>query len=311
MAKKTVSKSISNLKKRLDKIENKLLKISIEISNTKQISNFYWSRLQSKTKKLYEQARIIFAEWDQLNIPYFYKENIRKQIKRIKTMKFKPSKEVSYLDFIKKDKNKKSVEILLMDGISSYAIGLDSGEKKFITLMRATQQLNLTEKEINKALAEGFQEQGSIYGARKKVQEKLLKDAIDGKYITVINKNGKPINYNIKSYAELIARTQIINSQSSGTVNLALEYGSDLVQVSSHNTETPYDAQFEGKIFSLSGKDKDFPAVIDLPAFHPNCKHTITVFFKEAQPKGHLDKLIDRSKGKIFTVEQLKKKEAA
>ena len=67
-----------------------------ETATTKQTSNFYWSQLQKKARFEYEKARIIYAEWSKLNIPYFYDQNIKKQISKIKHMTFKIPQKVNY-----------------------------------------------------------------------------------------------------------------------------------------------------------------------------------------------------------------------
>lgn len=97
-------------------------------------------------------------------------------------------------------------------------------------------------------------------------------------------------------YAELVARTKIIEASSQSVIATAVETGSDLVQISSHNTKTPLCAEYEGKIFSISGKDPDFPMLDAEPPFHPNCMHTMTITFREALARdGTLEKYVDFS----------------
>jgi hypothetical protein len=173
-----------------------------------------------------------------------------------------------------------------------------------------TQQILLSEKQINNIVFDSFQKTGTTgggpinlgyqqdtRGAKVNLQKAFLEKTKNQEgYITVINKNGKPMKFSISDYADMVATTKIREAQTQGTVNLALQYGSDLVQVSSHNTETEFDAQFEGKVFSLSGNDPDFPEATYLPPFHPRCKHSITVIFREGmEANGSLDRLIKES----------------
>jgi hypothetical protein len=289
---------ISKLKKQLDKIEKKLFSLALEINTTKEVSNFYYSKIQRKIYNEYEKARIIFSKWTILNIPTHYNEEIRKQVKRIKSLKFKPAKITNYAQIKKSQMSKRNKIVITEDAINDYLLGLDSGQKKYFKLVRSTQQLNITEKELNKSIAEGYQEKKSLYGARKNLQNVLMKDALDKKYITILDKNGKERNYNVKSYADLVARTKMRAASTNAVIDTAIGFGSDLIQVSSHNTTTPFDSQFEGKVYSLSGKDKEFPAASFLPPFHPNCLHSISVYFKEAHSKKEIKKISDFSKGK-------------
>jgi hypothetical protein len=311
MAKESFQKQVIKLQKRLNKVENELKDISNIIATTDKIDIGFWNKLKRKTQKAYEEARVIYKQWSDTEIPRAYFTNIQKQISRIKHIKFQPSKIINFSTFSKKDIHKRTINTILDDSISTYFLGLQMGEKKLNRLMGLTQQLNVQEKTVNKAIEEGFGKgaegvkfdkkvgRGSLYGAQRQLQKDLMKDALNEQYITVIDKNGKPINYNIKSYAELVARTKLIEAQSSSTVNLSLDYGSGLVQVSAHNTQTEYDAQFEGKVFDLTGKNPRFPTATDLPPFHPNCQHVLTVFFEEALTDKQLEKISDFSKGKI------------
>jgi hypothetical protein len=304
-------KQFAKLKRRLNQIEGRLKEISIVTATSKETTNSFWNKIQRDMMVEYEKARIVFSEYSNLEIPRSYMTSLQAQIRRIKGMKFKPLNPLSFSKFSDKNIHKQSIAIVLEDSISSYFSGLELGEKKFIQLIRATQQLNLTEKEINKAVETGFIEgspgvvdldkkvgAGSLYGVQRNVRNELLKDALNEQYITIVDKNGKPINYNLKTYAELVARTKLIEAQTSATVNLSLGYGSGLIQVSSHNTLTAYDAQFEGKVYDLTGKNPRFPNATDLPPFHPNCQHTTTVFFEEALSDKQVTKISDFSKGK-------------
>lgn len=295
---RTVKGQIAELKKRLGKIEDKLFDISKITAISKDTSNFFWSRLLNQAKKEYEKARVIFAEWANNNMSFFYDKDLRKSILKIKQMAYKPPEMVSFIKFKDNNINVQTKASIVSDTISDFVIGLDSGEKKLNRLLRASQQVNITEESLNKSVIEGFNEKRSIYGVKKKVQQVLLQDALDKKYITVVNKNGDPINYKMTSYSELVARTKITDMQAASTVNLSLALGNDLVQVSSHNTITPICMFYEGKIFSLSGKDNRFPPMTNQPPYHCNCQHRLTVYFADAQPAETLQKASDFSLGK-------------
>ena len=162
--------------------------------------------------------------------------------------------------------------------------------------LRATQQKAIREETINKLL-----QQGVITGVpRKAISDELytkIEESIgSGKYIKI---NGR--NYDPKKYAELVTRTRMREAASEGTINMSLEYGSDLVQVSVHeHNDRPGDTcpEYAGKIYSISGNDPDFPPLIESPPFHPNCKHVLLPVVKEAlQIRGTYEKLVTFSRG--------------
>lgn len=88
--------------------------------------------------------------------------------------------------------------------------------------------------------------------------------------------------YRPDKYATLVARTEMRFSQTDATVNTCNQYGNDLVEVSDHGTTTEICEEFEGEVYSISGKDPDYPMLIAWPPFHPNCKHFLTPTSKEA-----------------------------
>lgn len=290
----------NRLIEKLNRIDHNLDRIINEIATTSETSSVFWSRINKEIRQEYESARIIARDWVNGSIPALYSEQVKAELVRIKNKKLPAPKRVNYSDFSSTHTFNQSSASLLGDTLSTFAIGFSSGEKTLLRLASLTQQINLSEKAVEKAIANGFLERGSIYGAKKKLQKELLKKSLDGKYITIIDKNGKEIRWQIKTYAELVAKTKLHEASTQGVIDSTLAVGGDLIQVSSHNTNTPYDAQFEGKIFSLSGNDKRFPPAYDLPPFHPGCWHTISTVFAEAlAQQGTLDKYIDFSNGRI------------
>lgn len=294
---------LNKLKKSLNKIEWKLKNIAIEIATIKNTSNIYWSRLSKKVRRCYEEAKIIFARWTQNNLPYFYNKEIKEQIKRIKSMSFIPKKngipiKVNYIKFINTNLNTQYKTSIIKEAIVYFSTAIDEGNKSLNRVMLLTQQTLIKESIISKSIASGLKEKGTIRGVQEKLRDKLLKKAFNGGLLKIIDKNGNERFYNISNYANMVARTTIINSQSQATIAVATEYNTDLIQVSSHNTTTEICQQYEGKIFSLSGKDKDFPIADNVPAYHPNCKHSISIIFREVLERRGIQKYIDFSSGK-------------
>lgn len=291
---KTFHQDLAKLKSDLREIEKKFNRLRNIINTSTTTSMSYWREIRDASEQLYDESKITFQTWTASKFPKHYKEQIRKQIEKIKKMEFKPRVDVGYSTFINKNINKQTVEYFTQDAIENYFTGLGVGERRMNRLISATQQNLIRESRIQKLVAEGE--------SFNKIQTPLLKElqqiSDESKYITIINRNGKPMNFKLDTYAEMVARTEYRNLQTGGTVNLAAEYNNDLVQVSAHNTLTPYDAQFEGKVYSLSGKSKFFPAAFDLPPFHPNCIHTISIYFLEAQPPKTAKEISDFSLGK-------------
>jgi hypothetical protein len=188
---------------------------------------------------------------------------------------------------------------LMNETLITYASGFKQGENTMLRLARVTQQVNVQEKAVIASLSEGFEDVATRKGASERLRKELLKKATDGKYITVIDKNGKPTNWKIETYADLVARTKLQEASAQAAINSAVSFGFDLIQVSSHNTLTPLCQEFEGKIYSISGKDPDFPPLEQSTPFHPNCQHSMSVTTREGmEAQGSLDGFIKFSNDK-------------
>ena len=61
-------------------------------------------------------------------------------------------------------------------------------------------------------------------------------------------------NWNMKTYAEMVARTTTMEAHLTGTANRLLEHGYDLVRISSHAGSCEKCAPWQGKVLSLTGK---------------------------------------------------------
>lgn len=284
----------------LKDVDKQLDKIVKKIATTTNTTNGFWNSIQTDITKEYDKARRVSAIWSNTRIPIEYRDAVRKQFFKLKNRNIavRPDllKSVKFKDFVNTDASRQSLHAIINETTSSFITGYNSGEKTLVRLASLTQQINISEKQINKSIEEGFIEKGTVTASSKKLQSELMKQALDGKYITVIDKNGNPIQYKIKTYSDLVAQTKLRDAQTQAVVNTTVGLGQDLVQISSHNTLTAYDATFEGKIFSLSGNDPDFPVATDLPPFHPRCKHSISTVIKEGlEADGTLQDYIDFS----------------
>ena len=135
----------------------------------------------------------------------------------------------------------------------------------------------------------------SIYN----VQQAIVADLQRNGVLTVEYKNGA--KQPISSYAAMAARSARIESTNIGSIGRALQAGTDLVIM----TEMPQCCQvcgaYQGKVYSISGKDKRFPALFKtvlsrgyaLP--HPNCRHEFIPYFAEIEDPADVERMIKKS----------------
>lgn len=172
----------------------------------------------------------------------------------------------------------KVIDSLLLDTLGYLRYALEGAKEKTTKVLKITQQTLLDDDEINERIARGLIEKNTWEAAKENLQkdfEKALKDSgiTEGKFIEI---NGR--NYNLERYSETLARTRIREAQTAGVQRYAEESGQDLVRVSDHSTLTPKCENYEGKIYSISGKSAKYPKLEMWTPFHPNCLHVITVY---------------------------------
>lgn len=191
-----------------------------------------------------------------------------------------------------------AINVLIDDVTTEMIIANDSITKLLNRVIRQSQQRLLEDAEINRLIAEGVISGGTRRTVSDEVLKQLRKQLGAQQFITI---NGR--NYRPDTYASLIARTRTREATSQGTINTSLRYGVDLVQWDVHYEICEYCQQFAGRVYSISGADKNFPALKEKPPLHPNCKCVITPITQESmERRGYLDEVIKLSNSPLIEV---------
>jgi hypothetical protein len=94
-------------------------------------------------------------------------------------------------------------------------------------------------------------------------------------------KDIKDRKWNMRTYAEMVARTTTMEAHLQGTALRLQEHGHDLIKVSTHSGTCEKCAPWQGKILSLSGRSKEYPSLQeakDAGLFHPRCRHAYGLY---------------------------------
>lgn len=183
--------------------------------------------------------------------------------------------------------------------------GLDAGRRDIARLFHLRQLVAIDRAKINDALAVQLKEarlgagplsefeaadairQGLIgdgAGTPRAVRNEVLnalekKIGKEGKII-VEQANGRRVHFRPETFAKKIARRGVATAQSRAALNTILEFGQDLLRITDHATNTPICLPFEGRVYSISGRHPDYPALVNLPPYHDNCQHGIAPFIE-------------------------------
>lgn len=156
----------------------------------------------------------------------------------------------------------------------------DEGKLRFAVAMQgikrsATDYVALARKTaIRESIAVG---QITGQAAEKTAREvkKLIKDQ---GITSLIDRGGK--KWELSRYADMLTRQLLSQTSRDAGFNMAIEFGHDVVKVSSHNSRHDVCAKWEGKRLSITGKTKGLPTVEEATAaglFHVGCMHVTFV----------------------------------
>lgn len=82
-----------------------------------------------------------------------------------------------------------------------------------------------------------------------------------------------------RAYAEMLARTTLLNTSRQEYLDTCAEHGADVVRVTVSGHCCEKCAEWENRLLSISGATKGLPTVDEATAaglFHPNCTHSLT-----------------------------------
>ena len=130
---------------------------------------------------------------------------------------------------------------------------------------------------------------GLLAGVDTRIQatQKMLNEFAAKGITTFVDKAGR--NWDLSSYAEMAVRTVSANAARQGHFDRQVEVGEDLVKVSSIGTTCPICQRWQGVVLSISGKHPKYHSIEEAKAaglFHPNCKHTYSLFVEELDGPG-------------------------
>jgi len=133
------------------------------------------------------------------------------------------------------------------------------------------------EEAINELIQDAI-EAGERPGYATKLIRQYFQAKIgDGQFILI---NGR--NYNLKYYARLVARTRMRKVQTQAIKNTCEQYENDLVFWEHHAGACDLCIPFMGQVYSLTGKNPNYPLLTEEPPIHPNCGCGISATSEEA-----------------------------
>lgn len=225
------------------------------------------------------------AKWADSSLPESYVRGVDLAAERLKALNV--TRFVSRNALI----HTQAVSVLIND-VTVDMISSNEGIRKFFNrFIRQSQQRIIEDQAISKIVAEGLVSGSTRRTVSDTVLRELRQKMRNEQFLSI---NGR--NYRPDSYAEMLARTRTREATSQGSINTALRYGVDLVQIDAHAEVCEFCQQFSGRVYSISGGDPDFPTLKEKPPFHPNCICVLVPVTRTTlERRGYLDEVIKLS----------------
>lgn len=92
--------------------------------------------------------------------------------------------------------------------------------------------------------------------------------------------------HDISDYSAMLFNTNLTRTAINRTLFDAEYLNKDLVYIPAHNLSCPRCMEWQGRVYSISGKDKKYPKLEEAYSNgmgHPNCKHIAVTYWDESQ----------------------------
>jgi hypothetical protein len=126
------------------------------------------------------------------------------------------------------------------------------------------------------------------------VKKAVLKDLMENGLLKVPDSAGR--QWDARAYANMVGRSATAEARNVGRLNTLTQTENDLVQVSKHSSACPICSRLEGRVYSISGNDKRFPALYSTAfgngynLIHPGCLHNLIPFILSLKTPKEIEK---------------------
>ncbi|MEH7223864.1 phage minor capsid protein [Bacillus sp. JJ1566] len=191
-------------------------------------------------------------------------------------------------------------------------------DEVFYRILEATDHMTADVKERIGAIVQRANERSLVQGISRR---KATKDAIaelNNRGITgVVYKNGTKMP--VEKYMANVIHYHQRQAHVDGSINRMVNNGEDLVYVNFVGITCERCAQYQGRVYSVSGKDKRFPKLDIRPPYHGHCVHNATPWLERYHDEDEIEKAIkdsnrpftdNRTEAKIRKYEQLQQEKS-
>lgn len=237
------------------------------------------------------------VRWVESQIPEAYREGMR-SVNKAYEKAYKAAGEVGPKNYPTEFSkiNRRAIQVLVDNTKADFDNALGFVGRQIKDDLR---QANL------QAIADKLASGTTIEKTRKILAEKY---ASQGLAAIKYKRAGRDVYMSLEAYAGLVARSTTAEATNTACRNQVEEFGDDLVQMTKHANACPLCISLEGRVYSVSGKHPDYPA-LDVAYsdgyanIHPNCGHRLVPYIVDLKTPEQIEE-DKRISGRSFDIDQ-------
>jgi hypothetical protein len=231
------------------------------------------AQLLAQVNQAIDELKLRSARWVAANVEQAVARGVRHGEFQARDMGLEVPKLQGGLSIV----DRPAVEVLANDTVADLAKAADATGDRAKRLVTRTQQLDLSERGINRILAGGVIEGTPARTVRE------LRDAFRSVAGDTVVAGSR--TFEASYYAEIVARTRTRQAVQVGRHERLESLGLDLVRIIGRVSGN-FCTAFLGQVYSLSGNHPTYPALAELPGgfrgngppFHPQCSKSTAPF---------------------------------
>lgn len=162
-------------------------------------------------------------------------------------------------------------------------------------------QLSIANASLNKSVRNIIKQKIVTGETIRDTQKRIMEQLFGASRGATININGQ--NWDIRKYAELVARTSTREATNTANKNLTDSIDSNILRMSSHAGSCPICLPLQGRWYTTNPDDKRFPYIYGtgMPwgngynTVHPNCRHVFNPVVLELEGAEEIARMIKKS----------------
>lgn len=183
---------------------------------------------------------------------------------------------------------------------ATFSVGIDRAavqqivDDAFYTILEATDFMTQDVKQRLETIVQAANSEALIEGqSRRQVTQRAIAEATERGITGIIAKNGARIQ--VEKYLAGTVQYYQRKAHVDGAINRMVQNNLDLIYVNSVGITCSLCAQYQGRVYSLSGRDDRFPPLILKPPYHAHCVHSAYPWIERYEDREEVSRMLKES----------------